>query len=224
MAPSERQIGTLVDSDRPRDAVSRKAPSLLEAVPMECEETRSSGPYRDALSVRSAELDRLRAEARELNQRIEVVATEVRRLSRPTVRARQWSAFVRWCQQLVPPAVVAAVGIGCFGFLVRGEFQRLEHAKLQAARQNARMIKDASEVYLQSDESHGACPTVKTLVSAKQLAADRAEDPWGSPYRILCVDDEVHVYSNGKDKRQGTADDIRDDFSARDLWRLESHR
>ena len=74
--------------------------------------------------------------------------------------------------------------------------------------------------YLGSREPEGTCPTVKTLAAAGQLAADRTEDPWGSPFRIECADEQVHVYSNGPDKRPGTGDDIRDDSTARDIERV----
>ena len=185
---------------------------------MDCQETGSTGPYRDILSVRRAELRQLLEEARELNERIETVADDVRRLSRPVVRARLWRAFVRWGERVLW-ASIAGGAIACFVFFFRGELQLLRVAKAQAAQQYARKVKAAAEVYFRTGPFEGRCPTVKTLVADKQLAPFAADDSWGTPFRIECTDGEVHVYSNGTDKRPGTADDIRDDFSPSDLHR-----
>jgi general secretion pathway protein G len=53
------------------------------------------------------------------------------------------------------------------------------------------------------------CPT------PDRLRADRVTDkgsssldPWGSPYAIICADDDVTVVSPGPDKKVGTEDDI----------------
>jgi general secretion pathway protein G len=186
---------------------------------MDCQETASTGPYRDILSVRRAELGQLLEEARELNERLETVADDVRRLSRPVVRARRWRAFVWWGERILW-AFVFSVPAAIFGCLIRGEMTLLNHAKAQATQQYARKVKDAAEVYFQTGPFEGGCPTVKDLVTDKQLAAFAADDAWGTPFRIECADGEIHVYSNGADKRPGTADDIRDDFSPSDLSRL----
>jgi general secretion pathway protein G len=63
---------------------------------------------------------------------------------------------------------------------------------------------------------------VKDLVDGKKLDAKRTDDPWGHPYRIVCDDEggELRVYSNGKDGKENTPDDIRDDFKEADVKRV----
>jgi hypothetical protein len=184
---------------------------------MDCQETGCTGPYRDGLSARRAELEQLREQASALNQRITIVASDVRRLSRPIVRARRWRAFVRGCERLLAASALA-FGVACFAYGFWCAQQELKVAKVQAAQQDARTIMYVSAQHFSSREFDGKCPTVKTLVAAGQLAADPTEDPWGSPFRIECGNGQVHVYSNGPDELPGTADDIRDD--SRDLYRL----
>jgi hypothetical protein len=53
------------------------------------------------------------------------------------------------------------------------------------------------------------CPTFAQL-RAERLVDKGTDptDPWGSPYEIICADDDVTVVSPGPDKKTGTADDI----------------
>ena len=54
------------------------------------------------------------------------------------------------------------------------------------------------------------CPTVELLRAEKELsAASKITDPWDTPYKILCDDEDIAVLSFGPDKKEGTADDIR---------------
>ena len=50
-----------------------------------------------------------------------------------------------------------------------------------------------------------------TRAEAQKGELMRAEgvDKWGSPYEIVCTDDDIVVLSLGPDKRKGTDDDIR---------------
>lgn len=53
------------------------------------------------------------------------------------------------------------------------------------------------------------CPTVDELRDAGKLTATtKLVDPWGTPYRISCISDEVYAVSNGPDKMPKTDDDI----------------
>jgi type II secretory pathway pseudopilin PulG len=59
---------------------------------------------------------------------------------------------------------------------------------------------------MHSDEE---CPTVERL-RADKIAdkGSKTSDPWGTPYKIVCADDDVTVISAGPDKKMGTDDDI----------------
>jgi hypothetical protein len=53
------------------------------------------------------------------------------------------------------------------------------------------------------------CPTVPLLVTDKEIdTASKIDDPWGSQFKIVCSEDEVFVTSPGRDKKEGTADDL----------------
>ncbi len=70
------------------------------------------------------------------------------------------------------------------------------------------------------------CPTVASLAAAKELVADKP-DPWGTAYKISCVDpnapseagDEVTVISAGPDRMMATADDVVANQSACDPFK-----
>ena len=70
-----------------------------------------------------------------------------------------------------------------------------------------------------TDGDASTCPTVKDLAEAKKLDSKKTDDPWGRPYRISCEDDIV-VFSNGKDGKEGTPDDVRNDFKPADIKRV----
>jgi general secretion pathway protein G len=53
------------------------------------------------------------------------------------------------------------------------------------------------------------CPTIARLRQDRILdRSSRARDPWGSAFAIRCDDDEIVVTSPGKDRKEGTDDDI----------------
>lgn len=115
---------------------------------------------------------------------------------------------------LVVLAIITTVS-AIIGFAV---LPKLARAKLDSAVQSAKTIRTAAEAFLEMDSTDGNCPTVKILLDAKQIKADATDDPWGTPYRIVCEDGgEIHVYSNGKDKQENSKDDIRDDFKKSQL-------
>ena len=115
---------------------------------------------------------------------------------------------------LVVLAIITTVS-AIIGFAV---LPKLARAKLDSAVQSAKTIREAAGAYLELDSADGACPTVKGLLDAKVIKADATDDPWGTPYRIVCEDGgDIHVYSNGKDKQEGTKDDVRDDMKKSQL-------
>ncbi len=59
-------------------------------------------------------------------------------------------------------------------------------------------------------ENDNACPTPRRMKREKWLSpGSQLNDPWGSPFQIVCEGDETIVLSLGPDKLPGTMDDIR---------------
>ncbi|MGE0324828.1 MAG: hypothetical protein AB7K71_06660 [Polyangiaceae bacterium] len=57
--------------------------------------------------------------------------------------------------------------------------------------------------------AHSGCPSLTQLQQAKVLD-DEVEDPWGSRFRVSCdSNDDVTVFSPGRDGKLGTADDVK---------------
>lgn len=96
---------------------------------------------------------------------------------------------------LIATAVVVAV------------IPKFKGAQVDVAGQSAREIRNAVTRYRARGTE--TCPTVAQLQSEKEIdQASKPDDPWGSPFKIECADDEVYVISLGPDKKEGTADDI----------------
>ncbi len=108
---------------------------------------------------------------------------------------------------LIVVAIMAVIAGGAT-LLIIPSFKK---AKVQSAKVGAEAVRQAVELY-QSDADGNECPQVKDLVDAKKLPANKVDDPWGKPYKVLCDEGEVHVISLGKDGQEGTGDDVREDF------------
>lgn len=129
-------------------------------------------------------------------------------------RARRGVTLV---EVLIVVAIMAIIAGGAT-LLVFPQFKK---ARVEAAKVGAEAVRQAAELYMNVDAEGGACPTVKDLVDAKKLDAKKTDDPWGQPYRIACEEGgDVRVYSNGRDAKEGTPDDVRDDFKASDIKRV----
>lgn len=104
--------------------------------------------------------------------------------------------------------VLAIVGLIAGGVAVVAVPKYQESQKNQA-KIDARTIHPVAEKY-RVDHPGEPCPTVELLRDKKELsAASKITDPWDTPYKIVCGDDDVYVTSFGPDKKEGTADDIR---------------
>jgi prepilin-type N-terminal cleavage/methylation domain-containing protein len=78
----------------------------------------------------------------------------------------------------------------------------------QAAEENAARIRSQALLWRQQHTSED-CPTVERLVQDKIMdKASKNTDPWGGSYTIVCNDEEVSAGSWGKDRKEGTTDDI----------------
>ena len=131
-----------------------------------------------------------------------------------TARARRGVTLV---EVLIVVAIMAVIAGGAT-LLVFPQFRK---AKVEAAKVGADAVKQAGELWMNVDAEGGACPTVNDLVESKKLDAKKTDDPFGKPYRIVCEEGgDLRVYSNGRDGKEGTPDDIRDDFKPSDIKRV----
>jgi general secretion pathway protein G len=104
--------------------------------------------------------------------------------------------------------VLAIVGLIAGGVAVVAVPKYAEAQKKQA-QTDARTIHPAAEKY-RVDHPGDQCPTVELLREKKELSqASKITDPWDTPYKILCGDEDITVMSFGPDKKENTADDIR---------------
>jgi general secretion pathway protein G len=103
--------------------------------------------------------------------------------------------------------VLAIVGLIAGGVAVVAVPKYQESQKNQA-KIDARVIHPVAEKY--RADHPGQCPTVEQLRNEKELsAASKITDPWDTPYKIVCEDEDVSILSAGPDKKEGTPDDIR---------------
>ena len=113
-------------------------------------------------------------------------------------------------------AIMALIA-GSAVFLV---FPQLAKARIDTAVLSAQTIRKAAELHRNIEGAEG-CPTVDDLVNSRKLEKGKTNDPWGSPFKIQCKEaDEIRVTSAGKDKKEGTADDVSDDFTKADIERV----
>ncbi|HEY8074759.1 MAG TPA: prepilin-type N-terminal cleavage/methylation domain-containing protein [Labilithrix sp.] len=104
--------------------------------------------------------------------------------------------------------VLAIVGLIAGGVAVVA-VPKYKESQINQARIDARTIHPVAEKY-RVDHPSDPCPTVELLRDKKELsAASRITDPWDTPYKIICGDDDTSVLSWGPDKKEGTNDDIR---------------
>ena len=86
---------------------------------------------------------------------------------------------------------------------------KMTEAQIKTTRTNATAIHQAAEEW-RGVNGGDQCPTVESLVKDKSISsASKTTDAWNNPYKIFCEDDETVVLSFGKDKKEGTQDDIR---------------
>lgn len=101
-------------------------------------------------------------------------------------------------------------------------FPMFNEAKIKSAVVGCATVKSAAELYQNMEGSSDQCPTMQDLVASKKLAKDKTDDPWNTPYKIQCDSGEIKVLSAGKDRKEGTPDDIRDDFKDADVKRVKA--
>ncbi|EYF02921.1 type II secretion system protein [Chondromyces apiculatus] len=118
---------------------------------------------------------------------------------------------------LIVVAIMAVIAGGAT-YLVFPEYKK---ARIKTSVVGATTIKQAAEVYRELESMSDACPTIQDLVSGKKIDASKTDDPWGMPYRIKCEDGgDIRVYSNGNDRKEGTPDDVKDNFKQSDIEKV----
>ena len=119
-------------------------------------------------------------------------------------RRRHTMAGVTLVEVLIVVAIMALIAGGASFLIV----PRWKDAQVKTATTTARNIRSVSIQFV-ALKSGGDCPTVQTLIAAKELdSSGDTEDPWGQPYDIICDGDDITVTSPGPDKKPGTEDDI----------------
>ena len=109
---------------------------------------------------------------------------------------------------LVEVLIVVAIMSLIATTVVVAVIPKFQQAQEDTALNSAREIRNAV-VRWRATRGGDDCPTVAQLVSDKEIdTASKVDDPWGSPFKIACTPDEVTVSSLGRDKKEGTKDDL----------------
>ncbi|WP_437780299.1 type II secretion system protein [Sorangium sp. So ce1097] len=142
-------------------------------------------------------------------------ASSARRIRR---LGRELSRGVTLVEVLIVVTIMAIIAGGATLVV----WPKLKQSRVKSAYTGATIIKSAAEQYQQLGAGSDGCPSIQTLVSAKQIDGNKTDDPWGQPYRIRCDEatNEVRVISSGNDRKENTPDDIRDDMKQSDLNKI----
>jgi general secretion pathway protein G len=104
--------------------------------------------------------------------------------------------------------VVVILGLIAGGVAV-AVFPKFKEAQIKTTKTSAMELRRATEMW-RGLHASDQCPSLEQLRTDKALdTASKLTDAWDSPFKISCEDDETIVASNGPDKKEGTADDIR---------------
>ena len=138
------------------------------------------------------------------------VSKRLRRLGRKLARG------VTLVEVLIVVAIMALIAGGAT-VLVIPEYRK---AQVKSAVIGASQVKTAAETYKELESTSEGCPTIQDLVNAKKIDGKKTDDPWGTPYKIKCEEGDIHVVSSGRDRKDATPDDVRDDFKASDIEKV----
>jgi general secretion pathway protein G len=110
---------------------------------------------------------------------------------------------------LVEMLIVVSIMAIVAGGVAVAAMKYWNRAREQTAKTNARGIRHAVKGWWLT-QGDMRCPNVAELLSAGVLDDDSPpQDPWGNPWHIECDSERVTVSSDGPDRQNGTADDIR---------------
>ena len=109
---------------------------------------------------------------------------------------------------LVEVLIVVAIMSLIATTVVVAVIPKFQQAQEDTALNSAREIRNAV-VRWRATRGGDDCPTVAQLVTDKEIdTASKVDDLWGSSFKIACTSDEVTVSSLGRDKKEGTKDDL----------------
>jgi general secretion pathway protein G len=104
--------------------------------------------------------------------------------------------------------VVTILGLIATGVAV-AVFPKFKDAQVKTTKTSAMELRRATEMW-RGTHASDVCPSIEQLKTDKALdSASKANDAWDVPFKIACEEDETIISSNGPDKKEGTADDIR---------------
>lgn len=107
--------------------------------------------------------------------------------------------------------LTTGVAVGALKMLRDAEDERAKTTEDQQAKTDAAALAAATEAFTIGHRSQ-ECPTPEQLKRDGFLSSrSKSEDPWGTPYRILCEPDSATAHSAGRDRIFETADDVKPD-------------
>ena len=106
--------------------------------------------------------------------------------------------------------VIALISLLTTGVAV-GALKMLRNAEDKQAKTNAATLATAAETFIIDHDSE-ECPTPEEMQRGGVLSSrSKTEDPWGTPYRIVCAPDSAIAISAGRDRTFDTGDDVQSD-------------
>ena len=126
--------------------------------------------------------------------------------------SRKWTRAARAANRGVTLIEILIV-LAIVGLLATGVGLVIIPKYAEAQKKTAKL--DAIEIHRIADQYRAEhtgeqCPTVELLREKKQISVtSKITDPWETPYKIFCGDEDISVLSFGPDKKENTADDIR---------------
>jgi len=106
--------------------------------------------------------------------------------------------------------VIALISLLTTGVAL-GALKMLRDAEDKQAKTNAAALAVAAETFI-IDHGSEECPTPEEMQRDGVLSSrSKTEDPWGTPYRIVCAPDSAIAISAGRDKTFDTSDDVKSD-------------
>jgi general secretion pathway protein G len=120
-------------------------------------------------------------------------------------RARRRARGVTLVEVLIVVAIMSLLAAGVAIYAV----PRYAKARQDTAVVDARALLQVAETWKLNHVGAGECTSVEKLKDDKFLPPDRAvKDPWGQPYLVVCIGDDLGVTSAGADGARGTEDDV----------------
>ncbi len=123
---------------------------------------------------------------------------------------------------LVEVLIVVAIMAVISGGVTLVAFPLYKESRIKIAVQGCQTVKQAAELFQSMDATGDGCPTIQELVTSRKLDGQHTDDPWGMQFRIDCSEGEIHVWSNGNDRKPGTPDDLKDNFKPTDINRVKA--